>query len=124
MLISSAAIFIILLVVVVLLVFHTPPIKDIEITVLDIHQENERFYVNVSITNNQDAVGWVDDAYLVTVEGSTIGLTGAGIDETIEPGTTRSLTFLSIQINGNIVDPPLKLEYTAFPSETTYTVLV
>jgi hypothetical protein len=119
---SSAAILIILLVIVILLVLYTPPTKDIEVTILGVHQENGQFIVNVSIKNNQNKIGWVDDTNLITLQGSIIDLTGAGIDEKIEPGGTRTLTFFSTQVNENIVDSPLKLSYTAFPSGTAYTV--
>jgi hypothetical protein len=119
---SSAAILIIVLVIAVLLVFYAPPPKDIEVTILGVHQENRQFIVNVSIKNNQETTGWVDDTYLITLQGSIIDLTGAGIDEKIEPGGTRTLTFFSTQVNENIVDSPLKMSYTAFPSGITYTV--
>jgi hypothetical protein len=88
------------------------------------HQENGQFIVNVSIKNNQDKIGWVDDTYLISLDGSVIDLTGGGIDEKFDPGTTQMLTFFSTQVNENIVDSPLKLSYTAFPSGMTYTVLI
>jgi hypothetical protein len=121
---SVVAIVIIVLLIVLLFVFYTPPTKDIAVTVLGMHQENGQFIVNVSIQNNQEKIGWVDDTYLIALDGTVIDLTGGGIDETIKPGTTQMLTFFSTQVNENIIDSPFKLSYTAFPSGMTYTVLI
>jgi hypothetical protein len=121
---SVIAIVIIVLLIVLLFVFYTPPTKDIVVSVLGMHQENGQFIVNVSIKNNQDKIGWVDDTYLIALDGSVIDLTGGGINQKIEPGDTQMLTFFSTQVNKNIVDSPFKLSYTAFPSGVIYTVLI
>jgi hypothetical protein len=121
---SIVAVVMIVLIIVVLFMFSTSKPKDIEITILGVEKENDRFYVNVSLTNNQNTIGWVDDTYLLALDGTVIDLTGGGIDQKINPGETQTLTFFSPQVNDNIVDSPYKLSYTAFPSGVTYTVLI
>ena len=117
----SAAL-VIVIVVIALVLFVQQPTKDIDVRIVDINYENEAFYVNVSLTNNQDNTGWISDTYLTTAEGNSISLTGAGIDETVEVGKTVELTLFSAEVYDSIVDPPLKLIYTAFPRGTTYSI--
>jgi len=117
----SAAL-VIVIVVIALVLFVQQPTKDIDVRIVNINYENKAFYVNVSLTNNQDDTGWISDTYLTTVEGNAISLTGAGIDETVDAGETVALTLFSAEVYDSIVDPPLKLVYTAFPHGTTYSI--
>jgi hypothetical protein len=115
---------IMVIVVVAFMILVKPPVKDIEVIVSEINYENEEFFVNVTVTNNQDETGWISDTSLTTIDGNSISLTGAGIDEKIEPGETRKITLFSAEFYDNILDPPLKLMYTAFPSGNTYSVRI
>ena len=120
--ILSLILVVVIILILVLILFARSPAKDIDVKVLDIYDENNQYFVNVSMTNNQDKTGWISDTYLTTVEGNSISLTGAGIDEKLDPGETIELTLFSAEIYDSIIDPPLKLAYTAFPSGNTYSV--
>jgi len=116
------SVLIIIVIIFALIIFVKTPVKDIEVVVLSINYENEEFYVNVSIKNNQDKTGWISDTFLTTVEGNSISLTGAGIDEKIDSKDALELTLFSAEVYDSITDPPLKLTYTAFPGGNTYSV--
>jgi len=96
--------------------------KDIEVNVLNIEYENNQYFVNISLKNNQEKKGWISDTYLETVEGSVIDLTGAGIDEIVEPRETNYLQLFSTEVAESIIDSPFTLSYTVFPSGKTYSV--
>ncbi len=96
--------------------------KDIEVNVLDIAYENNQYFVNISLKNNQDKTGWISDTYLETVEGSVIDLTGAGIDEKVDPGETNYLRLFSADVTESITDPPFTLSYTVYPGGRSYSV--
>jgi len=96
--------------------------KDIEANVLDIAYENNRYFVNISLKNNQDKMGWISDTYLETVKGSVIDLTGVGIDEKVDSGDTKYLRLFSVDVTESITDPPFTLSYTVFPSGNSYSV--
>ena len=112
----------IVIVVIALVLLVQQPMKDIDVRIVHINYENEAFYINVSLTNNQENTGWISDTYLTTVEGNAISLTGAGIDETVDAGETVALRLFSAEVYDSLVDPPLKLVYTAFPQGTTYSI--
>lgn len=113
---------VIILILVIIILFAGSPTKDIDVKVLDIHDQNNQYFVNASIKNNQDKIGWIADMYLSTVQGSTIDLTGAGAGYKIEPGKTINLTLMSAEVYESINDAPFTLSYTAFPSGNKYTV--
>ena len=113
---------VIILILAVLILFIKTPAKDIDVKVLDIYDQNNQYYVNVSIKNNQDKTGWIADMYLSTVQGSTIDLTGAGAGYKIGPGKTINLTLMSAEVYESITDAPFTLSYTAYPSGNEYTV--
>lgn len=115
---------IILLLVIGLCGCISPPAKDIDVTILEIDHQDNQFYVNVTVKNNQDKTGWIDDVHLTTANDNIISMTGAGIDEKIEPGHTIEITLYSAEVYVSIVDPPFNLAYAAFPSGNTYTVLI
>ena len=119
---SLILVVVIILILVGLIVFTGSPAKDIDVEVLDIYDQNNRYFVNVSIKNNQDKTGWIADMYLSTVQGSTIDLTGAGAGYKIEPGKTINLTLMSAEVHESITDPPFSLTYATFPSGNEYTV--
>jgi hypothetical protein len=112
-----------IIVIFLLIVLFSPSEnKDIEVNVLDIEYENNRYFVNISLKNNQDETGWISDTYLETVEGSVIDLTGAGIDEKVEPEETYYLQLFSADVTESITDPPFTLSYTVFPRGNSYSV--
>ena len=113
---------VIILIIVILFVFIGSPVKDIDVKVLDIYDQNNQYFVNVSIKNNQENIGWIADMYLSTVEGNTIDLTGAGVGYKIKPGEKINLTLWSAEINVSITNAPFTLTYTAFPSGNKYTI--
>jgi hypothetical protein len=113
---------VIILIVVLIILFAGRPTKDIEVNVLDMSYENNKYFVNISLKNNQDKTGWISDTYLETVDGSVIDLTGAGIDEKVESGETNYLRLFSTDVTESITDPPFKLSYTVFPSGRAYSV--
>ena len=113
---------VIILILVLVIFFAGSPTKDIDVKVLDIYDQNNQYFVNVSIKNNQDKTGWIADMYLSTVQGSTIDLTGAGAGYKIEPGKTINLTLMSAEVHESITDAPFTLSYTAYPSGNEYTV--
>jgi len=113
---------VIILILVLVILFAGSPTKDIGVKVLDIYDQNNQYFVNVSIKNNQDTTGWIADMYLSTVQGSTIDLTGAGAGYKIGYGETINLTLMSSEVYGGITDAPFTLTYTAFPSGNEYTV--
>jgi len=119
------ALFIVIAIIVIvflIILFSSSEKKNIEVDVLDISYENNQYFVNISLKNNQDKTGWISDTFLTTAEGNSISLTGAGINEKIDPGDTLELTLFSAEVYDSILDPPLKLTYTAFPSGNTYSV--
>jgi len=59
---------------------------------------------------------------LETVEGNAIDLTGAGIDEKVDPGETTNIKLFSAEVTESIIDSPITLNYTVFPSGITYFV--
>ena len=113
---------VIILILVLVIFFAGSPTKDIDVKVLDIYDQNNQYFVNVSIKNNQDKTGWIADMYLSTVQSSTIDLTGAGAGYKIEPGKTINLTLMSAEVHESITDAPFTLSYTAYPSGNEYTV--
>ena len=115
-----AIIFIVFLIV----LFSGSEKKDIEVNVLDIKYENNQYFVNISLKNNQDKTGWISDTYLETVQGSVIDLTGGGIDEKVEPGEIIYLQLFSADVTESITDSPVTLKYTVFPSGKRYSVLI
>ena len=119
---SLILVVVIILSLVLVILFAENPSKDIDVKVLDIYNQNNQYFVNVSIKNNQDTAGWIDDIYLSTFQGSTIDLTGAGAGYKIEPEKTISLNLMSAEIHESITDAPFSLTYTAFPSGNKYTI--
>ena len=119
---SLILVVVIILILVSVILFTGRPTKDIDVKVLDIYDQNNQYFVNISIKNNQDKTGWIADMYLSTVQGSTIDLTGAGAGYKIEPGKTIKLTLMSGEVHESIIDAPFTLTYTAFPSGKEYTV--
>ena len=115
---------VIILIFVLIILFAGSPTKDIDVNVLDIHDQNNQYFVNVSIKNNQDTTGWIADMYLSTVQGSVIDLTGAGIGYKIESGKTLNLTLMSVEVHDSITDAPFTLTYTAFPSGNEYKIYI
>ena len=113
---------VIILILVLVIFFAGSPTKDIDVKVLDIYDQNNQYFVDVSIKNNQDKTGWIADMYLSTVQGSTIDLTGAGAGYKIEPGKIINLTLMSAEVHESITDAPFTLSYTAYPSGNEYTV--
>ncbi len=120
--ISLILVIVIILILTVVILFAVNPTKDIDVKVLDFYDQNNQYFVNVSIKNNQDKTGWIADMYLSTVQGSTIDLTGAGVGYKIEPGKTIYLTLMSAEVHESITDAPYTLSYTAYPSGNEYTV--
>ena len=112
----------IILILVLVILFAGRPTKDIDVKVLGIYDQNNQYFVNVSIKNNQDKMGWIDDMHLSTVQGSTIDLTGAGAGYKIESGKTINLTLMSAEVHESITDAPFTLTYTVFPSGKSYSV--
>jgi hypothetical protein len=112
----------IIVIVFLIVLFSGSEIKDIEVNVLDIQYENNQYFVNISLKNNQEKKGWISDTFLETVEGSVIDLTGAGIDETVDPRETSYLRLFSADVIESITDPPFTLSYTVFPSGNSYSV--
>ena len=112
----------IIIVVFLIVLFSGSEKRDIEVAILDIKYENNQYFVNISLKNNLDKTGWISDTYLVTVEGSVIDLTGAGIDEKIDVGEINYIQLFSAEVDENIVDPPFKLIYTVFPGGRVYSV--
>ena len=112
----------IILILSVIIFFRGFPDKDVDVEVLDIYNQNNQYFVNVSIKNNQDKIGWIADMYLSTVEGNIIDLTGAGSGYKIEPGEKTNLTLWSAEIHESITNAPFTLTYTAFPSGNKYTI--
>jgi len=123
---SIGLILVIVIVVIVFLIFlfSNGEKKDIEINVLDITYENNQYFVNISLKNNQNKTGWISDTYLETVEGGVIDLTGAGINKKVNPGETTYLNLFSVEFTESIIDPPITLSYTVFPSGKTYSVKI
>ena len=119
---SLILVVVIILILVSVILFTGSPTKDIDVKVLDIYDQNNQYFVNISIKNNQDKTGWIADMYLSTVQGSTIDLTGAGAGYKIEPKKTIKLTLMSAEVDESIIDAPFTLIYTAFPSGNGYTV--
>lgn len=119
----------IILIVIIVIVFSiillsSSEKKDIEVTVSDIKYENNQYFVNISLKNNQEKTGWISDIFLETVEGGVIDLTGAGIDEKVESGEITHLQLFSPEITESITDSPITLKYTVFPSGKIYSVLI
>jgi len=112
----------IIVIVFLIVLFSGSEIKDIEVNVLNIEYENNQYFVNISLKNNQGKTGWISDTYLETVEGSVIELTGAGIDETVGPGETNYLQLFSAEVAESVIDSPFTLSYTVFPSGRSYSV--
>jgi len=113
---------VIVLLVILIVLFSGTEKEDIEINVLDITYENNQYFVNVSLKNNQEKEGWISDTYLETVQGSIIDLTGAGINEKVDPEKTIFLQLFSAEIEERITDPPFMLKYTVFPSGQSYSL--
>ena len=111
---------VIILILALVILFAVNPTRDIDVKVLEIYDQNNQYFVNISIKNNQDTTGWISNMYLSTFQGSTIDLTGAGAGFKIEPGKTISLTLMSAETHESITDPPFTLTYTAFPSGKEY----
>ena len=60
---------VIILILVLIILFAVNPAKDIDVKVLDIYPHDNQYFINVSIKNNQDKMGWIYDMYLLTVQG-------------------------------------------------------
>ena len=120
--VSLILVFFIILILILVILFAGSPIKDVDVKVLDIYDQNNQYFVNISITNNQDKTGWIEDVYLSTFQGSIIDLAGAGTGYKIEQGKTINLTLMSSETHESITDSPFTLAYTAFPSGNEYTV--
>jgi len=114
----------IVFIIFLILIFSSAEKKDIEVNVLDITYENNQYFVNISLKNNQNKKGWISDTYLETVEGGVIDLTGAGIDKKVNPGETTYIQLFSVEVTESIIDPPITLSYTVFPSGKTYSVKI
>ena len=112
----------IIVIVFLIVLFSGSEIKDIEVNVLDIEYDNNRYFVNISLKNNQDIRIWISDTYLETVEGSVIDLTGAGIGEKVDPGEISFLQLFSEDVTESITDPPFMLSYVVFPGGKSYSV--
>ena len=67
----------IIIFILIAIIFVNSPSKDIDVEVLNIYDQNNQYFVNVSIKNNQDNTGWISDMHLFSVQGSTIDLTEA-----------------------------------------------
>jgi len=106
--------------IILILLFSGTEKKDIEVTVSDIRYENNQYFINLTIKNNQNTKGWIFDIYLLTNKERVIDLTGAGIDNKIEPGETIEIQLFSTEIYETSIDPPLKIKYTVFPSGNSY----
>jgi hypothetical protein len=119
---SLILIVLIILILGVLMLFISNPTKDVDVKVLEIHYQNNQYFVNVTIKNNQDKTGWIADMYLLSFQGSKIDLTGAGAGFKIEPGKKINLTLWSAEVQVSITDAPYTLTYTVFPSGNEYTV--
>lgn len=113
---------VIILILVLVTLFAGTPTEDIDVKVLDIYYQNNQYFLNVSIKNNQDKTGWISSTYLETVEGSVIDITGAGINEKVYPGETIYLKLFSVEITESYIDSPFTFSYTVFPSGTSYSV--
>ena len=113
---------VIVLIVILIVLFSGTEKKDIEVNVLEIKYENNQYFVNVSLKNDQDKEGWISDTYLEKVQGSIIDLTGGGINEKVNPKKTIYLQLFSAEIEEQITDPPFMLKYTVFPSGQSYSV--
>jgi len=109
-------------IVFIIVLFSGSETKDIEVVVLDITYKNNQYFVNISLKNNQDKTEWISNTYLETVKGSVIDLTGAGLDEKVDPGETNYLQLFSADVTERITDPPFTLRYTVFPSGKSYSV--
>ena len=70
-------------------VFFSQPSKEIEVKILEVHDDNNTYFLNVSVENHQETRGWIDNMYLSTLQGSEIDITGAGVEYLIEPGETK-----------------------------------
>ncbi len=112
----------IIIIIFLIVIFSPSGKKDIEVNVLNISYENNQYFVNISLKNNQDKTGWISDTYLETVKGSVIDLTGGGIDEKVDSGETNFLRLFSANVAESITDPPFTLSYTVFPSGNSYSV--
>jgi len=112
----------IVIIIFLIVIFSGSEKKDIEVAVLDLKYENNQYFVNISIKNNLDKTGWISDTYLVSFEGSVIYLTGAGIDEKVEPEEIKYLQLFSAEVTENIVNTPITMKYAVFPSGKTYSV--
>ena len=119
---SFILVIVIILILVLTILFVVSPTKDIDVEVLDIYNQNNQYFINVSIKNNQDQTGWIADIYLSTVQGNTIDLTGAGAGYKIEPGGMINLTLWSAELYESITDAPFTLNYATFPNGNRYSV--
>jgi len=115
---------VIIVIVFLIILFSGSEKKDIDVNVMDITYENNQYFVNISLKNNQDKTGWISDTYLQTVEGDIIDLTGAGIDKKVYPLEIIHLQLFSAEVTESIIDSPITLKYTVFPSGKTYDVLI
>ena len=114
----------IIFIIVLIVLFTGNHVKDIDVKVLDIYDQNNQYFLNVSIKNNQDKTGWIADMYLSTVQGSIIDLTGAGAGYRIQSGDTIELTLTSAEVIVNTNDAPFYLTYTSFPSGNEFVVYI
>lgn len=119
---SLILIVVIILILGALMLFISNPTKDIDVKVIDIHHQNNQYFVNITVKNNQNKTGWIADMYLLSFQGSKIDLTGAGTGYKIEPGKKINLTLWSAEVQVSITDSPYTLTYTVFPSGKEYTV--
>ena len=105
-------------------VFFSQPSKEIEVKILEVHDDNNTYFLNVSVENHQETRGWIDNMYLSTLQGSEIDITGAGVEYLIEPGETKDLTLWSSEVQISLTDPPFTFTYTAFPSGKQYRIYI
>ena len=120
--ISSLILVVSIILILLVILFAENPTKDIDVKVLDIYDQNNQYFVNISIKNNQDTAGWISDIYLSTVQGSKIDLTGAGTGYKIDPGEKINLILMSAKVHESITDAPFTISYTVYPSGNEYTV--
>ena len=120
--ISSLILVVFIILILLVILFAENPTKDVDVKVLNIYDQNNQYFVNISIKNNQDTAGWISDIYLSTVQGSKIDLTGAGTGYKIDQGEKINLILMSAKVHESITDAPFTISYTVYPSGNEYTV--
>ena len=113
-LIGFILVIVIIFIVFLIVLFSGSEKKDIDVNVMDITYENNQYFVNISLKNNQNKTGWISVTYLETVEVSIIDLTGGGIDKKVEPGELIYLQLFSAEVTESITDSPITLKFIVF----------